>query len=264
MNDDYRPCARGCCYRGKHLDECVWGNEQYDRDHLREMGLPECGGCMPARTVPETNLCTRCMRRLRDLLEDAPDLVAHIRSMIDPRKSGWNFDREKGSRPSLVASPSPMNVELIDASNEVGQILAGWAEAFGDSTVYHLRDGFPSTVTPEEAYGVASWASQYLVNNLDRIAGTSDAAWFSRHVLDFPEGADDWTIRKALARYPMEARAKWATEPCPAEGCGLRTIRVQPPRRPGDDTTYRCRSCGWEPPAEERETWAIYFEGVLA
>lgn len=262
MSDEYRACARGCAYRGKHLDVCPWGGEQYDREHLLKMGLAECKGCMPARVVPGTNLCTRDLRKLRELLEDAPDLCAHIRSMIDPLRSGWNFDRDKGNRPKVTGSPAPLNVDLLDAGNEVIQILAGWATAFGDTTIYTLDDGWPPRTTPEEAFAVAGWASAYLVNNIMQIAASSDAAWFARYVLDFPKNPNDWTIRKALQRFPLSDRAYWSQAPCPF--CAMRVVRVLPPLRGGDETRYECRSCGWSPPVPERETWLIYFEGVPA
>ncbi len=258
MDEDYRSCGRGCRYRGRHLVTCI----AQTAEQAGAYGVEACGGCMPARTVPGANLCTRCIRRLRELLTDAPELCAHIRSMIAPVRSGWHFDRDRGARRPRTGSPAPMSVDLLDASDEVIQILAGWAEAFGDDAAPYadVRGGFGASTTPETAFTVAKWASDYLLSNLERIAGDTAAVMFSRHVLDFPTDSADWTIRKALARFPLEQGGSWARMPCPFPGCGMRTVWVTPPRREGEPMRYACRSCGWSPPPVEWESWSAYFE----
>jgi hypothetical protein len=255
---DYRACGRGCRYRERHLETCTG----QAAGRAQGYGVEPCRGCVAARTVPGTNLCTRCLRRLREVLAAAPELCAHIRSMIAPVRSGWHFDRDRGGRRPRPGAPAPMSVDLLDAGDEVIQILAGWAEAFGDDPgpYAEVRNGFPSSTTPEGAFTVAKWASDYLVLNLERIAGDTAAVMFTRHVLDFPPDPADWTIRKALARFPLEQEGSWSRMPCPSARCGMRTVWVTPPRRSGDATRHTCRSCGWSPPAGEEESWSEYFE----
>lgn len=207
-------------------------------------------------------ICAPCLKRLRSTLQDAADLCAHIRSMVDPMKAhAFEIEPTFGQVPF---APAPLNVDLIDAGNEVIITLTWWASYFGDDTVYHTGEGFPSTVTEEEAYAVAKWASDYLLINLERISNDGLVVLFSRSVIDLPADRDGWTIRKALKRFPLEARSFWSSRPCP--GCGLRGVRVDPPAREGMRTDYRCQGCLWEPPELERELWEMYFknEGIAA
>lgn len=231
--------------------------------HLPTAGDCGCWGCLPALAADGALICTRCLQRLRAALADSPDLCAHLRSMIDPLKSGWNFDRERGSRLRAAEAPAPVNVDLIDAGNDIITTLSWWATFFGDDTTYRVEGGFPSTTTPEEAYSVAKWAADYLINNLQRISNDSWVVMFSRAVIDWPTDEREWTIRKALATFPMESRATWSARPCPS--CDLRTVRVTPPRREGVPVEYVCRGCGWVPPRGEEELWEMYFnEGAAA
>ncbi|TFD74718.1 hypothetical protein [Cryobacterium fucosi] len=208
-------------------------------------------------------ICEGCADRLRSTIGDAADLCAHIRSMVDPLKAQV-FDREKLSGGKLSHSPAPVSVDLLDAGTDVYDILSWWASYFGDPTVYRP---LPVSLSPEEVHAAVKWPADFLLFRFEQVCNDSWVVMFSRKVIDWPEqpeGPDEtegWTIWKALLRFPLERPAHWAVKPCPA--CGVRTVRVTPPRRGNDPTLYVCRSCTWFPPFVERELWTQYFEGTF-
>ena len=237
---DERPCIRGCTYR--------------DSDDT----VPASHGSL---------LCDRCLQRLRRTLQDAPDLLGHLRSLVDPQKAQVYDEEKPGGRPASSSRP-PMSADLVDAADAVLETLVYWARYFGDTTDYKRWTSLPAGAGPVRSHGAADWAAQYLLMNLERIGNDSLVRLFAGAVLDVPRDPEpqehvEWTIAKALQRWPLEERPKFAKLPCP--GCELRGVLVRPPRREGQERTYECKGCGWVPPILERELWAMYFEaGVLA
>lgn len=72
-----RACIRGCMRRGEHFAECTdYGTTDGD-----------CKGCVPSTAREGALVCNRCFYRVRRHLDDAPDLVAHLRSIADPTKA---------------------------------------------------------------------------------------------------------------------------------------------------------------------------------
>lgn len=206
-------------------------------------------------------ICERCIRRLRRTLEDSADLCGHIRTLIDPRKAAV-YDQEKLNAGKAVMAPAPMNVDLIDAGNHVITALTYWASYFGDTEDYRwLGNGFPSTITPEKSYDVAAVPEGFLLEHLPEIANDSFVRLMAKAFIDFPEDAEEWTVQKALVRFPMDERGRFVKEPCPE--CGLRAVWMKPPRRFGQYAQYDCRKCEWQPPILERAIWAVYFGGQV-
>lgn len=249
---DYRPCVRGCSYRGVHVEGCP------DEE--------TCRGCMPARALDGANLCARDVERLRSKLSEAADLCGHIRTLMDPAKAAQYGEKlAKGKAPT---APAPVPVDMIDAADAVIVTLVWWAQYFGDDTPYATFGvtgrGWTASSTPERGFAVAKWAADFLTERLPEIAADSFAGMFAKAVLSHPEEASEWSIAKALARFPMHAPPFWASKPCPRPDCSLRTVRVTPPVREGARTAYECRNCGWSPPLPDYDVWVVYFEGVAA
>ncbi|MCB8043665.1 hypothetical protein JM654_04000 [Microbacterium oxydans] len=70
-------------------------------------------------------ICERCYRSLRRHLEDAADIVGHLRSIADPTKAAV-FDRIR-VQSSAIEIPAPVAADLIDASNDITTTLNMWA-----------------------------------------------------------------------------------------------------------------------------------------
>ena len=97
-----RTCARpGCMTRGKHFASCP--------DYGKTDG--DCRGCVPSEARDGAIICERCYRAVRGAITDAPDLVGHLRSIADPTKSSWNFDRLSGG--SRAELPAPVQAAII-------------------------------------------------------------------------------------------------------------------------------------------------------
>lgn len=252
MTEDYRPCVRGCRYRGVHVEGCP--------------GDDICRGCAPARAVEGLNLCRKDLDRLRTTLSDAADLCGHIRTLMDPAKATQFGEKlAKGKPPT---APAPVPADMIDAADAVIVTLVWWAQYMGDDTPYAsfgvTGRGWTATSTPERGFAVAKWAADFIVDHLDELAADSYAGMFAKAVLSQPDDPEEWSIAKAIARFPMHSPPYWASKPCPMPACGLRTVRVTPPLRSGDRTSYDCRGCGWSPSSADFEAWVVYFEGVSA
>jgi hypothetical protein len=151
----------------------------------------------------------------------------------------------------------PIPVDLLDAEREILEMLAWWANYYGDKTKYHYEKGFPPGIPLSKVYTKAKWLSDYLIYNLDRIVNDSLVTMFSRKILDWPGEDEDWTLKKALARFPLEDRGVYAKKSCPS--CNLKSVWLTPPRHPGDNTHHRCKKCGWTPPHYEQELWTQHF-----
>lgn len=211
---------------------------------------------MPVMAGEGAHICDRCARRLKATITAAPDLCAHLRSLVDPLKATV-YDSDGGTGARSPFPPSPVNVDLIDAGTFVVSTLAWWANYFGDPSVY--RREFLSAKTPEEAYQISKWAADYLLFNFEKVLNDSWVDMFSRRVIDWPEHRGDWTILKALARFPLSEPSYWAKRPCPS--CGLRTVRVSTPLHEGAEMVFECRNCQWAPRPDELESWMDYFVG---
>lgn len=113
-----RDCLRGCVVDGVHFATCPsYGIEGGD-----------CPGCKPVPAADGALICDRCIRRLRGLLRDTPDLLGRMRSLADPARAAV-FDRPRvastGSKPF-----APLDDDLADALQVVESVLDAW-HAYG-------------------------------------------------------------------------------------------------------------------------------------
>ncbi|MEI3845226.1 MULTISPECIES: helix-turn-helix domain-containing protein [unclassified Microbacterium] len=243
-----RVCIRGCARKGEHLAVC-----------LNADGEPTagCTGCVPFDAADGVLLCERCFRTLRRHLEDAADLVAHLRSVADPTKAVV-LDRVRVSS-SMPELPAPVAADLVDASNDITQNLNAWANwcAGEDRAAVGLHAGADAA----EAHDVVRMAADVVLDELEHLANDS------HQVLALCEDAivvhhgepSVWSIADAAVRWPLDDQPRWASAPCPE--CDLMAVRVQPSRgsRP---TRYRCTAaeCGWEAnELDDGGLWAAVF-----
>lgn len=259
-----RVCVRGCTYRGRHRVTCAEASPEARLlaaifTDLASAPEKPCTGCEPREAYDGAMLCERCIVRLRQAIEDAPDLIGHLRTLIDPRKA-TAYDADKLNSGAHVHAPAPMNVDQVDAADTIIVNLSWWAGYFDESGALKSLTGLPSTITPEDAFDVANELATALLTVLPEACNDSMTRMFANAFLSFPEDREAWSFAKAKARFPMEERAKWHRVPCPA--CGLRTVWVTPPARFGLSTRYVCKNdaCGWFPPVLEERLWAQRFE----
>lgn len=230
-------CIRGCLRRGEHFAACpAFGRED-----------GECRGCVPRSLRDGAVVCERCFYRLRRALEDLPDLVGMLRAKADPLKA-LDYTRagqRRGSRDP--GSPAPVSVVLLDAIHD---LMLGIGVSHRD-----IRPGQDSG----DAYEVTLAEVGRVLEMLDAIVAdeATAAAWcdFAFRV----NGEDErWTIAGALKRWPLEERARHAAQPCPE--CGLRSVKVSPPRHKYARLWLNCESCGWRKnELDDDGLWAAAF-----
>ena len=233
-----RACVRGCTQQGVHYATCV--------DFGRTDG--DCRGCAPVDARNGVLLCDRCYGRLRRALELAPDVIAHLRSIADPLKATV-YDRVlvNGSAPEGI--PAPVAADLIDACSDIMHVIGGGKLAPGASS--------------DAAYQQALDAVEFILLGFDQIANDADAVleWWRLVMsssLEAEGQGDFWTITRALLRWPLEERRRWAKQPCPE--CGMRAVKITPPRHRHARTWFACSSCGWRRNEKDDDgLWAAAF-----
>ncbi|RLP76316.1 hypothetical protein D9V32_05455 [Mycetocola tolaasinivorans] len=206
-------------------------------------------------------ICERCSGRIRRALDEAAEVVEHLRSLNSPVQA-VRYGREvvSGSGPGF--GQAPMDLGPIDAADTIVSCLVHWAQHFGDTESYgRYRDGLESGTTLDEAWDVAKTAADYLADQFSVIAATVEVLDFMDALFTPPEGT--WTIGKAISAYPTSEMPYRHANPCPA--CKRRTIQVAPPGNFGQDAKYQClwETCGWTPPLTKLEQWRLYFDGPV-
>ncbi|MEV8269136.1 hypothetical protein AB0P19_02240 [Microbacterium oleivorans] len=218
-----------------------------------------CSGCVPVAARDGVLICERCYRSIRRLVDDAPDLLAHLRSIADPTKARV-YDRVlvQSSRPEY---PAPVDASVLDASNDIAVTLRNWADrvANPNDDVFdrHLQAGIDAASAHDDARACADLILSELdaiANDKHQVLALADAL-MSRSETSSPAF---WSIADVATRWAIDDRPRWAEAPCPA--CDLMTVRVMPSRRRGGRTRYICRECEWEADdLDDGGLWAIAF-----
>lgn len=245
-----RPCIRGCVVRDAtmHLAACP----DYGVDE------PTCGGCVPRNARDGALVCDRCYRQMRRALDDAPDLVAHLRSIADPTKA-MVYDRVlvSSSRPEM---PAPVAADLTDASESIMRTLREWAGAL----VPGLRmGGMHAGALAGETFQEAHYCAAVILDAIDELANDVTVKDLGDALLTRHDGEPDWwSVADVAARWRLEDRERWAQTPCPS--CDLKTIRVRPPRPGSRVTQFRCMSCDFEKDdTDDGGLWVEAFASAL-
>lgn len=239
-------CARGCKRRGEHFAACP----SYG-------GGGECRGCVPRDVVGDSLLCGRCFGRTKGLIAAAPDMLVHLRSMIDPLKAAV-YDKEPGGGGARTHAPPPVPVELLDAADYITTLLWSAVEVVeGRSPVGRMQ--VPVTAGVTVLHDFAQHSVQIILDGLPGMSERDEVVPFADAVIGRPASRDEWTLRTIFERWSLRDEPWWAAQPCPVPSCGLRAVKVTPPELPGDETRYECAGCGWVAPDDEDGFWADAF-----
>lgn len=220
-------------------------------------GDGQCRGCVPRETVGDSLICGRCFGRTRGLLQAAPDMLAHLRAMIDPLKA-VQYDKEPGGGGGRTHAPPPVPVEVLDAADFITTLLWSTVEVVR-GRVPQGRMQVPVGADVAVMLDYAEAAVAEIVPALPRLSERDEIVALCDAVLGRPASRDEWTLRTVFERWSLREDPWWAAQPCPVPSCGLRAVKVTPPEFPGDETTYRCEKCGWEAPQDSDGFWADAF-----
>ncbi|MCS4277733.1 hypothetical protein M2390_002942 [Mycetocola sp. BIGb0189] len=203
-------------------------------------------------------ICWRCVDRVKAALDGAPDLVAQLGILIDPRRAQV-YNEQVVSRPLLVNGQAPMSVSMIDARDAIAAALVKWAKHYGDPREYlYYSNGVPSTATPERSADVLRGAAEWIITACD-LGNQDDTLGLCRDLLSNPDDPTAWTVERAKHTYmPDERPTVVKGEGCP--GCGLLTIRRTPVGEHGEDPAFECLGCHWTPPSDEYERFRSLFD----
>lgn len=150
-------CLIPLCYiRDRHAP-----GHEHDRD---------CTGCLPARAEYGI-LCAHHRGRLARALIQAPDLVGHIRTELEPTQ-GLSDGQPRGHR----APPAPLRLNAVDDADLVYAAVAQLAEAVADLRdesgpqepgAWRDHQGRIIGVTPAHAVAATEAAARWLHLRLD-------------------------------------------------------------------------------------------------
>lgn len=250
IDTDDRSCVRGCTVKDAHFATCA---------DFGSNGPGACRGCAPRVARDGALLCERCYRSIARLLGEAPELIAHLRTMTDPAKAA-RYDAVRVMT-SKGEPPAPVSADFLDAADDVVRTLKRWAFRVNNPDVeqvpdVRLRAGTAAT----EAAADLRASSDVILGDLDRIANDKKQAQaLGDAILASSHGGTTgpWSLREVAARWPLADTERWADAPCPA--CDLKTVQVIPST--GSLRRYVCRECEWE--ADSRADgglWGDVFE----
>jgi hypothetical protein len=173
-------------------------------------------------------------------LLQAPELAAHLLGHVT--STGQGGERVDASK----AAPLPFNEAAFTDANELYSMLVYWCGIWADylevlrpapAARAWRRDsgtvvGLPPGVDPEKAGTEVRRMTRWLLDRLDEILTLAP-----EDVDEFDEAIRD--VWRMNARWPRLERPRYASVPCPAEGCG-EPLGVYPPAFPGDARRIVC------------------------
>lgn len=198
--------------------------------------------------------------RTRHLLSLAPDVAAHVLSLVAPAGGGGQGVRVSGSK----EIPLPLNAKALEDANGLYSQLVNWCTSIARSmglrppatVLGWMRrdvdcDGFPSWAHPEDAAELVRTVAEWLSGHSEHLAGFAIGRAF------FDDLRDE-LLGPLLGRYPqMPRRPATAARECPV--CDRRTVIVNFDEE-GDGVMVACTFCGHEVP----ESVVTRFLPVLA
>lgn len=186
--------------------------------------------------------------RTRQRLQEAPGLVAYVRTLVIPQTA----QRSDGlPRAASKEAPAPFNTEAVDESDSVYAQLLNWVSYWSEAL--HIAppvtasyawvnsrevQGFRAGVTPEGAALLVRNITVWLLLHEDEIQRHEQAAEYFGDVASIV-----WNLRK---RFPRDGRGTRPVFPRPCPVCGDPSMGVEWHSEGLADFTLVCAYCGFE------------------
>ena len=222
------------------------------RKHQAECPRTDCAGCLPAHTQGRDLICEWHQERVREALNYAPKLIAHIRDHVQPGASNSVRPAEKGKG---FSPPAPLNISAVSDADDLHAELASWALLIMEEHPSRLHgpgwngaDVRPASTRrsngeriydPARVVGLAASADPLLTTH-------AICRWIARQLpwAITQEWAGALTeeltdrVSRMRARWPMDERRVFLPVPCQA--CARLTLTRSAPAEPGDPVTIAC------------------------
>jgi hypothetical protein len=232
-------CIRDHAARGRHVaDPCDLGDE--------------CTGCRPALAEVGV-LCGSCAARVFWAVDEAPDVLAHLRAQIVP-DSIVATDRERVSGSS--SARLPLRVSPLEDADLLYATLASWCTDHarrlglrppGTVQVYFDADvdvrGIPAGWSPEQAFSLGRSVCGFLAKHHELIAHLPHAGIYHDDLVDL--------VGRLRSRYRLNqpTARRYRPRPCPL--CGEVRVLVHWPTEPGQEIVVKCDYCWHQIPLPE-------------
>lgn len=194
--------------------------------------------------------------RARRALDEAPGLVAYIRTLVVPSTGGSN---DGMPRAASKEPPAPMRVDALDDSDSIYAQLINWVEFWSEqltvrppatATVAWRNavevQGFRPTTTPPGAGQLVGYLTTWLLIRHDDINRHASGGAYFDDVASIV-----WQGRARYPRAPRGTRQVMA-RPCPV--CDHYAFGADWQSEEPADFILRCEHCGHEEPAKEHLT----------
>ena len=221
-------CVMAHQVRGRHDDPCL---------------VEGCTGCQKAEAARGT-LCEWCYQRLLSHLEEAPDLVAHIRAQVVPSMGGEQGERVDASK----EAPLPLRADAMEDTDDFYGRLVDWSAALAaemgvkpPEVAVGLWDGadqcrgFRADTDPVAAYRLALSVTRWLSGRAESVAYLPSAAPFTTAVIEL--------VRDYRKRYPMAPRPARRYRPHPCPVCHEAALYVHWPAEATGQVEVKCEVC---------------------
>lgn len=196
-------------------------------------------------TVDTAVLLSLAETRARHRLEEAPGLVAYVRTMIVPAGA----QRSDGPRPASKEAPAPLRVDALDESDAFYAQLLNTVEEMAEkleldpplTAVYawsNAREvqGFRAGVTPDGAGGLTRNLTVWILLHLDKVA---------RHRLARHWYEDLTRVVEDLSKqFPRAERGARLVLPRTCWVCGTDGMGIEWQSADLRDFTLSCSYCG--------------------
>ncbi|TFD80860.1 hypothetical protein [Cryobacterium psychrophilum] len=189
-------------------------------------------------------LCEWCFKRLLSHLEEAPDLVAHIRAQVIPAMGGAQGERVDASK----EAPLPLRADAMEDTDDLFGRLVDWAAALAaemgvkpPEAAVGLWDGadqcrgFRAATGPVAAYRLALEVTKWLSGRAESIAYLPSAEAFTTAVIEL--------VRTYRKRYPMAPRPPRRYQPKPCPVCNEAALFVHWPDNTAAGVEVKCEVC---------------------
>jgi hypothetical protein len=188
-------------------------------------------------------VCSGCTGRYVRTVAEAPDLIAHVRTLVSPSAVIRQDDQSSKAKGKGQGkhTPAPLNLNVVDAADRLYAELVAWVRVTCDEldltmpTIHGWRPtgshGQVAGLKPEAADDSAAMA-KLLLRHAEAIFGQP---WVTVLIVDL-----DKLVHGMDRAWPRVERPVYLPTPCPERECNMLTLVRYAPAWAGAPIIIRC------------------------